>query len=158
MLRTHGGDLRKLEVSVTRWQRNTVDNDKMGGWVTKQWLMDNRSYSQSLDKLQWLKEAYMLYTPYTPPCAQHILILSHSFDSSNTQGVWPTMPLPGPRAAQGCGGLTHVTKRRRHDWLSVRPSSSKTSVVMRCSLEHLSKPMLLGYATVTIHFHNVSCI
>lgn len=118
--------MRKLEVSVTRWQRNTVDNDKMGGWVTKQFLMDNHSYSQSLDKLHWLKNimTYVVHTTFFPTHA-------HSFDSNNLQGVWLTMRLRGPRAAQDCGVLTHVTKRRRQVWLSVRPSSAKTSVAMR---------------------------
>ena len=42
------GDWKSVEVTVKQWSEDSNKNQKVGGYVTKQWLMDNRSYTKCL--------------------------------------------------------------------------------------------------------------
>ena len=42
------GSFDKVEFVVKQWHENKTREETSGGYVTKQWLIDNRSYSASL--------------------------------------------------------------------------------------------------------------
>ena len=46
LLLQHGGHWDKVEVSVKQWSQNLNSTTQRGGYVTKQWLMDNESYTE----------------------------------------------------------------------------------------------------------------
>ena len=45
------GSFEKLEVAVKQWHEKRSKEEAEGGYVTKQWLMDNESYTQCLSSL-----------------------------------------------------------------------------------------------------------
>ena len=43
------GSFETIEMQLKRWKKNTVNEDKLGGWVTKHWLITQKSYTKHPD-------------------------------------------------------------------------------------------------------------
>ncbi|CAE7653761.1 OGG1, partial [Symbiodinium pilosum] len=52
------GSFEKLEVAVKQWHEKRSKEEAEGGYVTKQWLMDNESYTQQMadDAFEWARQ------------------------------------------------------------------------------------------------------
>ena len=61
MLLQHGS-FEKVEAVVKKWHETRDKLQRRGGWVTKQWLIDNRSWDKTLDRIRDSICVQCLYT------------------------------------------------------------------------------------------------
>ena len=54
LLLDNGGHWEKVEVAVKQWSQNINTRTQRGGYVTKQWLIDNESFTQHPVHSSWV--------------------------------------------------------------------------------------------------------
>ena len=61
MLLQHGS-FEKVEAVVKKWHETRDKLQRRAGWVTKQWLIDNRSWDKTLDRIRASMCAVLVYS------------------------------------------------------------------------------------------------
>ena len=49
MLVKHGS-FKSVECEIARWQKTTLDNSKLGGWLTRHYLVNEKHWTKQLAK------------------------------------------------------------------------------------------------------------